>query len=163
MTKCFSFESKEPTKIEFTPFCPVKFAARYKKCLPSGRNTGQRWLCSPRLVSGSLIRVVAPPDADTRYRPRPGPSVASGVKTITPSLFQVPPRPEGASQSVCTEPPATSSFFSFPSAKKARVLPSGDQNGYVAPSVSPSTLVPCDPTSYVQMAFFRADSRYATT
>src|SRR5262249_50061240 len=94
---------------------------------------GQRLLSSPRPLSGALISVGTPPDAETRYKPFP--RAASGVKTITPCLFHVPPRPEGASQIVCTGPPDTSTFFSFPSAKNARDLPSADQNGKLAPSV----------------------------
>src|SRR5579863_7437849 len=106
-------------------FCPVKLPDRYMKCFPSGRKTGQRRLPSPRLVSKLLIFVEVPPDADTRNRP----AVVSGAKTITPSLFQVPPRPWGASQIVCTGPPATSSFFNCASAKKAMDRPSADQKG----------------------------------
>ena len=48
---------------------------------------------------------------------------------MTPSWFQVPPRPKGASQTVCTWPPDNSNFFTFPSAKNPRYRPSGDQNG----------------------------------
>src|SRR6185369_17282892 len=41
----------------------------------------------------------------------------------------------GTSQIVSTGPPAASILLSFPSAKKARERPSGDQNGAAAPSV----------------------------
>src|SRR5579863_3715011 len=109
----------------FPPFCPVKLAARYKKCFPSGKNTGQRRPLCPRVLSMTLIWVGVPPEASTRDRPE----VTSGAKTITPSLFQVPPRPEGASQIVCTGPPDTSSFFNCASAKNARDRPSADQKG----------------------------------
>ena len=56
---------------------------------------------------------------------------------ITP-FFQLPPRPNGASQIVIGPPPARRTFFNFPSAKKAIQCPSGDQKGKVAPSL-PST------------------------
>src|SRR5690348_10549896 len=56
---------------------------------------------------------------------------------ITP-FFQLPPRPNGASQIVIGAPPARRVFFNFPSAKKAIHCPSADQKGNVAPSV-PST------------------------
>ena len=54
---------------------------------------------------------------------------------MTPSLFHAPPRPVWASQSVCTGPPDKSSLFNLPSAKNPSDLPSGDQNGKLAPSV----------------------------
>ena len=82
---------------------------------------------------------------------------------MTPSLFHVPPRPDGASHSVCEGPPAASIFFSFPSAKKARNFPSADQNGKLAPSVSARFFASGAPTSYSQITSLRADSRYPTT
>src|SRR5712691_12612093 len=48
---------------------------------------------------------------------------------ITPSLFHDPPRPLPASASVTAGPPSMSILFSFPQAKKASDLLSGDQNG----------------------------------
>src|SRR5262249_2507953 len=57
---------------------------------------------------------------------------------ITPSRFQVPPRPIGASHNVIGGPPAASIFLSFPSAKNPRKRLSGDQNGWKAPSVPAS-------------------------
>src|ERR1700756_1686150 len=55
---------------------------------------------------------------------------------MTPSRFQLPPRPNGAPQTATARPPSKLTFFSFPSAKKPIDRPSGDQNGNVAPSVS---------------------------
>src|SRR5256885_11518238 len=54
---------------------------------------------------------------------------------MTPSALQVPPRFEGASQSTCGAASERSVLFSFPFAKNASERPSGDQNGYDAPSV----------------------------
>src|ERR1700722_12406439 len=138
VTNVFSLESSAPTKIAFfsalAATLPATSPPKYRKCLPSGKNVGQRFVVSPREVSGVDMRVGVPPVADTRYNPSSNPPL--GVKTITPSLFHVPPRPEAASQIVCTGPPATLSFFNFPSAKNAMDFPSGDQNGNRAPSVS---------------------------
>src|SRR5215471_18554367 len=54
---------------------------------------------------------------------------------IVPSRFHAPPRPEGASPTMCTAPRSTSTRFSFPSAKKPTDWLSGDQKGNEAPSV----------------------------
>src|SRR5271155_622897 len=54
---------------------------------------------------------------------------------MTPSAFQVPPRPLGTSAMTCTGPPATSARFSFPLAKNPMDRFSADQNGNEAPSV----------------------------
>src|ERR1700751_3890144 len=62
----------------------------------------------------------------------------SGTKIILPSLLQLPPPAEGASQIVCTGPPVTWTIFNLPSAKKPMDLPSGDQKGSNAPSVPAS-------------------------
>lgn len=64
-----------------------------------------------------------------------------GVKMITPLLLQLPPRPSGASQIVCTGPPAAEIVLSFPLAKKAILRLSGDQKGKNAPAVPASALV----------------------
>src|SRR4029453_11025596 len=56
-------------------------------------------------------------------------------KMIVPSAAHDAPRPPGESHSATGGPPATAIFFSFPCAKKPTYEPSGDQNGYVAPSV----------------------------
>ena len=60
---------------------------------------------------------------------------------MTPSAFQVPPRPLGAGASVCGVPPPpepTSSRLSVPSATKPTARLSGAQKGKVAPSVPAS-------------------------
>jgi len=55
---------------------------------------------------------------------------------ITPSRFQVPPRPLGASHSTWTCPPDTSTFLSLPSAKNPMDLLSGDQKWDATPLAS---------------------------
>src|ERR1700728_842226 len=139
---------------------PATSPPKYKKCFPSGRNSGQRFVFSPRLGSGVEICLGVPPVAGTRYRPSSRPP--SGVNTITPSLFHVPPRPEAASQMVWTGPPAMSSFFSFPSAKNARDLPSGDQKGNRAPPVWDNLRACCSPTSSIQSTVVRSASENPT-
>jgi hypothetical protein len=42
-----------------------------------------------------------------------------GANTMMPLSLQLAPRPSGASQRVCTDPPDAAIFFSLPSAKKA--------------------------------------------
>ena len=61
--------------------------------------------------------------------------IPDGEKTMTLSRLQLPPRPDGASQSACAGPPAIGTRFSLPSAKNAMCRLSGDQNGNVPPSV----------------------------
>src|SRR5205085_11933617 len=99
---------------------------------PSGRKEGKRWLVSPRDRSNPIIGAASPPVASTRCSP-PLPRPA---KTITSSLFQVPPPTfRGLLQSVIGGPPEASIFLSLPSAKKPIDRLSGDQKGYAAPSV----------------------------
>ena len=57
-----------------------------------------------------------------------GPIDAEANRMI-PSAFHVPPRPFSASVISMGFPPLTSMRFSFSSAKKPSVRPSGDQNG----------------------------------
>src|SRR5229473_1024288 len=121
---------------------------------------GHRWLSSPRAISGALICTAVPPEAGTRNIP---PFLASGVNRITPSVFQAPPLPDGASQIVCTGPPATSNFFNFPSAKKASDLPSADQNGYAAPSVPGNFRAPRLPISCTHTTCFAVLSWLTTS
>src|SRR5258708_6031557 len=113
------------------------------KCFPSGRNSAQRWLDSKRDLSSLLISTGEPPRAETRNN---GPN-ASGDNTITPSRFQAPPRPLGASHTPCDCPPAMSIFLSLPSAKNPIDLLSGDQNGYDAPCVPSNAVLRRPPTS----------------
>src|ERR1700732_1848599 len=82
-------------------------------------------------ASTFVIAVGVPPESEILWMP----VCESGAKMITPSRFQLPPRPNGASQSVLAVPPSRLIFFSFPSAKKPSERPSGDQKGKVAPSV----------------------------
>src|SRR5712692_3919977 len=107
-------------------------------------NTGQRWLVSKRDASSLVISTGEPPKEDTRNNPVLS---ESGVNTITPSRFHVPPRPLGASHSTWGCPPDTSTFLSLPSAKKPMNLLSGDQNGKDAPCVPSNELVRRPPTS----------------
>src|SRR3981081_623268 len=90
------------------------------------------------------------------------PRNTSGVNRITPFLFQVPPRPLGASQMVCTDFPARSTFFNFPWVKKAIHFASGDQNGCIAPSVPCTTVALASPKRYVQSTYLFPCSQYAT-
>jgi hypothetical protein len=69
--------------------------------------------------------------AGIRDSSRPG----CAEKTITPSRFQAPPRPEKASHKASAGPPDASILFSLPSAKKPRARLSADQKGNIAPSV----------------------------
>src|SRR5262245_36609365 len=104
-----------------------------RKCVPSGKNCGNRCCPSWREASSSMTGETGPPDAETRRMPvepvekrivSPGPHVA-GRKSATLAI-------------VCGGPPALAIFFSFPSAKKPTHRLSGDQNGYSAPSVPDS-------------------------
>src|SRR5258707_15284966 len=122
---------------------------------------GQRWLVSLRVVSSTVIGCGVAPDAETRCTTSP--IFPLGVKRMTPSLFQLPPRPDGASHRVCIGPPAISSLFSFPSAKNARDRPSGDQNGKLAPSVLARLFGSREPISYNRRALLPPDSRSPTT
>src|SRR5215467_10994881 len=93
---------------------------------PSGRNKGQRWVNSPRAESTVVSSVGGPPDAAIFQSP----VLALGAKIMTPWAFQVPPRGLDAGARVTMGPPATSSRWSLPLAKKPMDLESGDQNGY---------------------------------
>src|SRR6185436_1480562 len=53
-------------------------------------------------------------------------------KIRVPSWLQEPLLPSAASHSVTAGEPARSTFFSFPSAKKAMKRLSGDQKGHIA-------------------------------
>ena len=72
-----------------------------------------------------MTRSALPPPAEMRYSSLE----IVGAKTITPSRFHVPPRPDAASQSVTAVPPLASMRCSFWPAKKPSWLLSGDQNG----------------------------------
>src|ERR1035437_2699613 len=134
---------------------PGEIRSQIKKMLPVRQNTGQRWLVSERDASSFVIATGAPPEEDTRNNPAPA---ASGVNTITPSRFHVPPRPLGASHNTWGRPPDTWTFLSLPSAKNPMSLPSGDQNGSDAPSVRSKELVRRPPISYVQSTLLFACS-----
>src|SRR5262252_10452499 len=57
---------------------------------------------------------------------------------MVPSRFQAPPRLASALTKTCGAPPTISMRFTLPSAKNPTDALSGDQNGYVAPSVPAS-------------------------
>ena len=63
------------------------------------------------------------------------PWVGPAAKTMTPDWLHVPPLPSGAVQRASGEPPAASIVFSFPAEKMPSEHPSGDQKGFIAPSV----------------------------
>jgi hypothetical protein len=88
----------------------------------------------PWVASSFVNGAGVPPEAATLKR---GPSIVWG-KTMTPPRLHVPPLALAASQRTRGGPPSASTLFSFPSAKNPRLLLSGDQNGYVAPSVPAS-------------------------
>ena len=81
-----SVESKDPTAIPSS--------VTNKKCFPSGKKEGQRWLCSAADCLVVVTGTGVPPLSGTLYSG----SFSPGVNTITPSWFHVPPRPAGASQ-----------------------------------------------------------------
>jgi len=56
-----------------------------------------------------------------------------------------------------------SSFLSLPSAKNPKDLPSGDQNGKTAPSVSLRLLASREPTSWSHNVFARSGSSLPMT
>src|SRR5713101_399353 len=109
---CFSPESSEPRKIWLVSKCPEKLAAKYRKCRPAGRKRGQRWLDSKRAASVLVTSTGVPPAEETRDSP----VKKSGENKMTPSRFQAPPRPWGASHNTCAVPPEEerSTFLSFP-------------------------------------------------
>src|SRR5579872_6042688 len=86
--------------------------ARYKKCRPSGRKRGQRWLSCFDLSSTVTTRGV-PPELGTWKRPLSN----VGANRIVPSAFQVPPRPSGASHTTVADPPSAGTVLSLPPEK----------------------------------------------
>src|SRR3954467_7495920 len=124
-----SFPSGEPYHTAFSELSAPVGELRYTKCLPSGRKDGHRWLvsCSCSLVTSRG----APPCAGTIDS---GP-VREFENTMSPFFPHVPPRASAAEHTVRGVPPFASTLRKFPSAKKATKIPSGDQNGYSAPSV----------------------------
>ena len=108
------FASIDPAKMPRR--CGSDDTRTYRNRWPSGRNCGARCAVSPAVLSSEVIGVGVPPAADTRRRPGP----RLGAKTITPSLFHVPPETEaGTSQIVWGGPPEMSSFLSWPGRERA--------------------------------------------
>src|SRR5438067_13675287 len=77
---------------------------RKRKWFPSGRKSGQRFETSPRVASSLVTGCGVPPDALTRRRPE----FPDGAKRISFFCDQLPPRPNVTLQSVCGEPPPSS-------------------------------------------------------
>ena len=93
-TRVGSPPSSVPT---YTPrVSGVPYPTKKRKCRPSGRNCGQRWLAWPGACRVTATGV--PPVAITRISGR---RRRRGANTMTPSRFHVPPRPLGASASTC--------------------------------------------------------------
>src|SRR5215469_17001216 len=117
-----SVESSEPRRIALRPTALTPAAKR--KCLPSGRNQGQRCVGSPGLSLPASL--TAPPAAETLRRT----PVVPGANATRPCELQLPPLALlVASASASTAPPLASIRFSLPFAKNPIDLPSGDQNG----------------------------------
>ena len=94
-----------------------------------------------KAVIGRKLLLLSVPKTCERgwwYRPTPVPRnkpVVRLPKAISPRLFHVPPRPSATGHKSITDLPATSTIFKKLLVKKPICLPSGDQNGYEAPSV----------------------------
>src|SRR5215468_52619 len=101
------------------------------KCWPSGRKNGSVRSLSPPFTSGFKTMVVSPPDAGTLIKPTP----PRNENRITPLRLHDAPVATRESHSVIGVPPEASVFLSLPFAKKAINRLSGDQVGYIAPSV----------------------------
>src|SRR5215469_16431460 len=86
--------------------------ARNRKCLPSGRNTGQRWR-SYFDLSITVIALGVPPVAVTFEIVL----WMLGEKMMVPSAFQLPPRPMGAEHTSVGDPPSIDTVLSLPPAK----------------------------------------------
>src|SRR5688572_16171772 len=115
----------------YTPRVALPPPETYRKCSPSGRNSGNAWRASSALVTS----VHGPlPDACTRRMP---PALLTVVpKRMTPSRFHAPPPPKPTpSHNSCGGPPVAGTTFSLPSAKNPIDRLSGDQNGVRAPAV----------------------------
>src|ERR1700761_9849331 len=88
--------------------------AKNTKCLPSGRNNGQR--CEEKLVElkNRLVCGASPlPSGLIRCSTPP----ASPEKRITLPVLHVPPRGATAVASICGETAGGGKFFFFPSAE----------------------------------------------
>jgi hypothetical protein len=85
-----------------SPRCPhksreISLAQSIESDGRPGRKMGQQWV-APAASSSLVWATGVPPESEMRNR---GIS-KDGVKRMTPSLFQVPARPSGASQIDCT-------------------------------------------------------------
>src|SRR4030095_9094276 len=95
------------------------------------RKRGQIWARSFRAGSGAVTLCGSPPFAETFQIP----DVQSVVNRIVFSGPQEPPSAARLSARVTGGPPPSESFLSRKSAKKAIHWPSGEKNGFSAPSV----------------------------
>src|ERR1700747_2735498 len=105
--------------------------AKYRKCLPSGKNAGQR--CEVYTDASSLVSGAGKPPLALICS---NGAIGEGENTITPLELHAPPRPSWASQSACAVVAFNSIIFIFPPAKNPSECPSGDQNGKMASMVS---------------------------
>ena len=104
---------------------------------PPGSAAGHRCVRSLRAVSIVVTARGTPPAAATCIR---GPTKL-GANTTLSSSSQTPARSSGASARTVGEPPSTATFRSFPALKKPTQRPSGEKNGFCAPSVPGSARV----------------------
>src|ERR1700691_6032892 len=93
---------------------PRELRAQYRKCFPSGKKEGQRWLFSAFETSNCDAASGVPPAADTLNNLW----LEDGVNTIKPYLLQAPPRPPTLSHRFWGGPPSALIFFNLPAAKK---------------------------------------------
>ena len=102
------------------------------------RNTGNADRRGGTAASGATLPPPAVrPSSDGVGFPARGdpksPLCVLGANTMVPSVLHAPPRPYAAAASTRAGPPARSSRFKEPLAKKPSDSLSGDQNGYSAP------------------------------
>ncbi len=112
---------REPIRIS----APLDLRATKRKCSPSGRKRGCRWLESPDSLTSVVRGFASPPAAGTTMT---GP-VAEGAKTTRSRGLQEAPLPRSALASVTGGPPASAIFRSWLSVKKPICFESGDQKG----------------------------------
>src|SRR5262245_51695260 len=100
--------------------------------LPPGSSCGQMCTRSLRVTSGDVTSLGVPPLAEIFQRPE----VKLLVNTIVSSEPHEPPSGEEVLHKVTGNPPPRETFLSLlSSVKKATHWPSGEKNGFDAPSV----------------------------
>src|SRR5262245_12969027 len=96
------------------------------KCLPSGKNAGQRCASSFVVVSRVVTGAGSPPFALTRNSGER----SSGENKIVPSVLHAPPYIDGASAISSILPLERSTVLSFPPEENPSDIPSGDQKRF---------------------------------